>query len=179
MKEKEAEGQQVLPEKTANDPNVPENKASAIIDQAIKDYIESLPNSVKGQPDYYVGEDEDRWMNEEEIPEDKKEEARKAYILDTLSNNQGFEYFKDTLVSAVRDEISEEELSEEDLQELVSNWDSDLGAELPSEMGIEYGEPGDLTVVLYKDLVPTQEEIMKEKEAEGQQVLPGLERGEG
>ena len=166
-------------EKTANDPNVPENKASAIIDQAIKDYIESLPNSVKGQPDYYVGEDEDRWMNEEEIPEDKKEEARKAYILDTLSNNQGFEYFKDTLVSAVRDEISEEELSEEDLQELVSNWDSDLGAELPSEMGIEYGEPGDLTVVLYKDLVPTQEEIMKEKEAEGQQVLPGLERGEG
>jgi uncharacterized Zn finger protein (UPF0148 family) len=163
--------------KESFDPNKPENKASALIDQSIKEYIEEIPTDVEGEPDFYTGDEGKSWPDRDEIPAEEVEEARAVYILDTLLSGDGDQNFRDRLVGAVREEIDEETLSEDDLLELVNNWDTDLDKELPENIGIETSEGfGDVWLVLYKPVNPTQTDVMKQRESEGQQVIPGIER---
>ena len=135
------------------DPSKPDNKASAIMTRVIEEYAAKFEGEdpSKGTPDFYIGKNGE--------PQDKPEGAERAvWIMDTVRNNQGFDYLQDEIEGTVADEISEDDdESSEIMGELEAygfdfgDYDQELEAALPEGFGLEYGD-GDTWVAFYKDL---------------------------
>jgi hypothetical protein len=135
------------------DPTTPENRASKAIDDVLEKYAAAAEEAItkgKGAPDFYIGD-------QGEPVEEKEGAERAVYTLYTIRTSDGFDYLGDKLKDAVRDEVSEEELPDDDLDEMIMDYDSDLEKALPPDCGVyTNSDTGDAWVVFYEDLEPTE-----------------------
>lgn len=155
--------------KEAYDPSKPDNKAAAAMDKAIAEYAAKFEGETEpaGAPDYYISERTGE-------PQDKPEGATYAvWILDTVRNNQGFDYLRDDIEAAVQAALDEDEEKAEELMDQLrdggfdfGDYDQDLESALPDNIGVDYSGDGDTWVVYRKDIEPPEEPEEPEGKAE-------------